>query len=462
MRYIVGGTLICPEGPMQADLRIEDGKIAEIASGLTSQDPAACIDARGCLVFPGFIDAHTHMDMDNGRTVTADDFASGSRAALAGGTTTFVDFSTQDKGGSLRDALAAWHEKARGKTSCDYGFHMAITDWNAAVKAEMPAMAEAGVTSFKLYMAYDALRLEDDAIYDVLKTVKALGGVLGVHCENGRLVNQLSQSLLREGQTGPEAHPRSRPPEVEAEAVNRLLYIARLVDWPVHIVHLSSEAALAEVRAARNRGQTVYVESCPQYLLLDESRYLLPGFEGAKYMMSPPLRSLSDQRALREALRNGEIDTLATDHCSYRFQGQKDLGLGDFTQIPNGAPGIEHRPALVYSNFVHTGLMDAVQMNQLLSEHPAKLFGMYPQKGALLAGSDADIVVWNPDARGHISAKTQYQNTDYTPYEGFETFGRAEWVLLRGQVVTQAGQVRREGAGRFIRRKANRNLPSGI
>lgn len=453
MRTVIqNGTLILPQGPQRADLAFSNGVISSIAPAIEAGAGDRVVDARGCLVFPGFIDGHTHLDMDNGVTVTADDFASGTRAAACGGTTTIVDFATQDKGGTLQSALDAWHKKADGRCSCNYAFHMAITDWNEAVKAELPAMAEQGVTSFKAYMAYDALKVSDGELLDILLAIKPLGGILGVHCENGNLVNALQEKQKRQGNLGPAAHPASRPPEVEAEAVNRLCYLGKLADAPVHVVHLSTAQGLEEIRSARRSGVTVYAETCPQYLLLNESRYGASGFEGAKYVMSPPLRPESDRQTLCQAVIGGEINTIATDHCGYWFQGQKDLGREDFTKIPNGAPGIEHRPALFYTNFVVGGQLGAEDMCRLLSENPARLFGMWPRKGCLAQGADADIVIWDPAARGVIRAETQQQAEDYTPYEGFEVMGLPRAVYVNGQLAAEKGIPTGTLAGQYIKR----------
>lgn len=452
MTIIQHGTLVLPDGLMQGDLAFENGVITRVAPAIEAGAGDAVCEAAGCLVFPGFIDGHTHLDMDSGTTVTADDFASGSRAAACGGTTTLVDFATQERGGTLTDALDAWHRKAEGKCACNYAFHMAVTDWNEQTRAELPRMFERGVTSFKAYYAYDNLRLDDAQMYDLLSALRPFGGVLGVHCENGTLVNRLQRQQLERGVTGPEGHPASRPPVVEAEAIRRLCAVAKLADSPVHIVHLSSAEGLEEVRRARASGQKVWAETCPQYLLLDESRYHLEGFEGAKYVMSPPLRSPADREALRAAVLGGEIDTISTDHCSYRFSDQKALGRDDFTNIPNGAPGIEHRPALIYTSFVASGLMTAVQMSRLLSENPAKLFGMWPRKGRLAQGADADITVWDPQARWVIRAEAQHQNVDYTPYEGFEAAGRARAVYVGGQLAAKDGEPSGASAGRYVKR----------
>lgn len=452
MTIIQHGTLVLPDGLMQGDLAFENGVITRVAPAIEAGAGDAVCEAAGCLVFPGFIDGHTHLDMDSGTTVTADDFASGSRAAACGGTTTLVDFATQERGGTLTDALDAWHRKAEGKCACNYAFHMAVTDWNEQTRAELPRMFERGVTSFKAYYAYDNLRLDDAQMYDLLSALRPFGGVLGVHCENGTLVNRLQREQLEKGVTGPAGHPASRPPVVEAEAIRRLCAVAKLADSPVYIVHLSSAEGLEEVRRARAAGQKVWAETCPQYLLLDESRYHLEGFEGAKYVMSPPLRSPADREALRAAVLGGEIDTISTDHCSYRFSDQKALGRDDFTRIPNGAPGIEHRPALIYTSFVASGLMTEAQMCRLLSENPAKLFGMWPRKGRLAQGADADITVWDPQARWVIRAEAQHQNVDYTPYEGFEAAGRARAVYVGGQLAAKDGEPSGASAGRYVKR----------
>ncbi len=449
---IENGILVTPHGLQKANMRISDGKIEQTGAELSPQKNEETLDAAGCYVFPGFIDAHTHLDMNNGVTTTADDFASGTRAAVAGGTTTIVDFCTQEKGGTLQQAIDCWHGKADGKCSCNYAFHLAVCDWNEAVKQELQQAVQQGITSFKVYLAYDALRVDDAQLLDILSTVKALGGVLGVHCENGTLVNYLCEKQKQTGNFSPAAHPKSRPPQVEAEAIARLLHIAKLADAAVHIVHLSSAAGLDEIRCARERGQTVYVETCPQYLLLDDSLYLKDGFEGAKYVISPPLRSKEDVLTLQEAVCSGEIDTIATDHCSYNFNTQKKLGEADFTKIPNGAPGIEHRPQLIFTQLVSTGRITPQKMCSLLSTNPAKLFGMYPQKGSLQVGSDADIVIWNPEKTHTISAKTQFQNVDYTPFEGFAVKGGAETVLINGKTAVKNSMPCNTFYGEFIKR----------
>ena len=449
---IQNGTLICPESSIRADLRVEGGRIAEIGPNLPAGD-SRVLEAAGKLVFPGFIDTHTHFEMNKGKpNETADDWASGTLAALAGGTTTVLDFAEPERGASLSSALEAWHSRAEAAASCHYGFHMTVKDWNPAVKAELADMERRGVTSYKVYFAYDNLRVSDGTALEVVRAVGERGGVVGCHCENGELVGAGIAAQKAAGNLGPWAHPLSRPAAVEAEAVNRWLAVGELAGYPVNIVHLSTRRGLDAVRAARARGQQVYVESCPQYLLLDEEKYRLPGFESAKYVLSPPLRGREDVDALWARLEAGDIDTIGTDHCSFHFKGVKELGREDFSQIPNGIPGVEHRPVLMYTAGVASGRISTRRLMKLLSEQPAKLFGMYPQKGALAVGSDADIVVFDPDDRGRITAAAQRQAVDYTPYEGFETRGRVETVLLSGEIAVEGGQVVKTGQGRFVRR----------
>lgn len=450
MYVIQNGTLVSAEKTWRADLAVEGSKITAIAPEIPISPGDQAVDASGCLVFPGFIDPHTHLDMDNGVTVTADDFPSGTLAALCGGTTTVIDFATQDRGMGLGQALELWRKKAEGRSSCNYAFHMAITDWNETTRRELRDMVSSGVTSLKVYLAYDALRIDDGQLLDILGECRSLDFQIGCHCENGDVVNLLQKRELSKGNRGPAAHPLSRPPEVEAEAISRYCYIAALADCPVTVVHLSSAAGLEEVRRARSRGQTVWAETCPQYLLLDDSRYRLPGFEGAKYVMSPPLRSPDDRDALCQAVLNGEVDTIATDHCSYNFAGQKELGREDFTKIPNGAPGLEHRPALFFSQFVASGLLPLERMCALLAENPARQYGMYPRKGVLAVGSDADVTIWDPKTGWTISAASQHHNVDYTPYEGMSVTGRARAVFLGGVLAAQDGEPVQTGMGRYV------------
>ena len=449
---IQNGTLVLPEGPVQADLRMDGGKITQIGPDLPAGE-SQVVDAAGKLVFPGFIDTHTHFEMNKGLpNETADNWRTGSMAALAGGTTTVLDFAEPERGCSLQSALETWHSRADGAASCHYGFHMTIKDWDRRIQAELKDMTAAGVTSYKVYMAYDNLRLSDGVIYEVLKAAAEEGAVVGCHCENGDLVTKGIAARKAAGDLGTQAHPLSRPPLVEAEAVGRYLAVAELAGTPVNIVHLSTRRGLEAVRAARARGQKLYVETCPQYLLLDDSLYNLPDFEGAKYVFSPPARSRDDQAALWAGIAAGDVDTMGTDHCSFHFHGVKELGREDFSKIPNGLPGVEHRPALMYHFGVGQGRMTVNDLARLLSENPAKLFGMWPQKGCLAVGSDADVVLFDSARTWTITAKDQVQAVDYTPYEGMTLTGRPEAVFLNGALAAKDGKVLLEGQGRFVRR----------
>ena len=446
---IRGGTLVLPDGLKKADLWIRDGKIAQIGGVLT--DEYAAVDASGKLVFPGFIDAHTHLEMPVSGTVTADDFPSGTAAALAGGTTVILDFATQDRGGTLAEALEIWHRRADGRCACDYGFHMAVTDWNENTRRELAEMPKAGVTSFKAYMAYDALRIGDDELREFFAATAGIGPV-GVHCELGDEVALGVRAQLAAGCTGPEGHPRSRPNAVESAAVARCLQLAREGGGNAWIVHLSTREGLAEIEKAREMGQKVLVETCPQYLTLTDEVYIKQGFEGAKFVCSPPIRSVEDKEKLISAVSAEKVDIISTDHCSFNFAGQKKLGRDDFSKIPNGLPGVEHRPALIWSALVSEGKLDPVQFARLLSENPARAFGL-ADKGSLEVGKDADIVIWDPEYRGELRASEQVQNVDYSPWEGFALTGRAEKVFLRGVLSAARGRVLVPRGGRYLLRR---------
>lgn len=450
-----GGTLVTGQGLRKADLLIENEKIAKIGRGLSTIG-AAVIDVSGMLLFPGFIDAHTHFDLDVANTTTADNFTSGSRAALRGGTTTVVDFACPNKGESLHHALELWHEKADGRTFCDYSFHMTIDDWNEGICAEVDDMFAAGISSFKLYMTYPAMMIGDRDMYFALKKIRTHGGICGVHCENAGVIDAMIAERTAAGKLAPSSHPLTRPDYLEAEAVARLLRIAQAADCPVVIVHLTNAAALQEVERARRRGQTVYVETCPQYLLLDESVYFQPDYSAAaRYVCAPPLRTPADQKALWRALRREEIQTISTDHCSFTLE-QKDAGRDDFTRIPGGLPGVETRGELIYTAGVAQKRISPAQMCRLLSENPARLYGMYPRKGILRPGSDADIVVYDPKASHVLRGDDMIGAAGYSPYEGFVTSGSVAQVWLRGKLAVRGGQVLpEEPEGRYIARGKN-------
>lgn len=450
MKYLFkNGTVVSGRGTRRADVLVENEKIFQVGRNLS--DPLArAIDVTGKLLMPGFIDAHTHFDLDVCNTTTADDFDSGTKSAIRGGTTTIVDFACPNKGESLHHGLDLWHRKADGKCWCDYGFHMTIDDWNAEIEKEIDDMYAAGISSFKMYMTYPAMMIGDEAMYKALKKLKEKGGICGVHCENSGVINALIEEKKAAGEMGVSSHPETRPDFLEAEAVSRLLRIAQAVDIPVVIVHLTNAATLAEVTAARRRGQKVYVETCPQYLVLDDSVYYNEDFSrAARYVCAPPLRKPEDCRALWAGLRKGDIQTISTDHCAFTL-AQKDAGRGDFTKIPGGLPGVEARGELVYSFGVTTRKISLATMCKVLSENPAKLYGMFPRKGVIAPGADADIVVYDPQADHILRAEDMVSRAGYTPYEGFVTHGSVSQVWLRGKLMVENGHVIGEQEGQYI------------
>ena len=445
-----GGTVVNAAGSARADVLIDGEKIAKVATSIDCAD-AKVVDVSGKLLFPGFIDAHTHFDLDVCNTTTADDFYSGGRSALRGGTTMVIDFACPNKGESLQYGLDLWHKKAEGKTACDYGFHMTIDDWNAGIVEELPKMFEEGISSFKMYMTYPAMMIGDEDMFKALQKMKELGGIAGVHCENAGVIDALIAEKKAAGELSPASHPLCRPSLLEAEAVGRLLKMAAVADVPVVIVHLSSEDGLKEVLAARGRGQKVYVETCPHYLIMDDSLYSKPDFEGAKYVCAPPLRKKQDNEALWNGIAQGEIQTVSTDHCSFTLK-QKDAGREDFTKIPGGMPGVETRGVLLYTYGVAAGKISAEKMAEVLSEAPAKLYGAYPRKGHIAEGADADIVVYDPSVDGLITAADQVANVDYAPYEGTKTAGHIAQVWLRGKLSVEEGKLLGEPEGKYIPR----------
>lgn len=455
MRYLLkNGTVVSGEKSVKADVLTDGEKILAVGENLI-EEGAEVMDVTGKLLFPGFIDGHTHFDLEVAGTVTADDFETGTRAAILGGTTMVVDYASQDKGGhTLKEGLEKWHKKADGKCSCDYSFHMSIVEWNEETEKEIQDMIDAGITSFKLYMTYPAMIVGDGDIYKIIKKLKEEGCFAGVHCENAEVIDALIRDAKAAGRHGPENHPLVRPDTMEAEAVHRLLVIAEAAGAPVMIVHLTNQKAYQEVMAARAKGQIVYAETCPQYLLLDDSMYSEPDFEGAKYVCAPPLRKKADQECLWKALANGQIQTVATDQCSFTME-QKALGKDDFTKIPGGLPGVQTRGSLLYTYGVRQGRISQEQMCSLLCENPAKLYGVYPRKGVLAPGSDADIVVFDPEKESKISAKTHAYNTDNNPFEGFALHGDIDSVFLRGTLCVSEGRLVKEKQGTYIHRDKN-------
>lgn len=445
-----GGIVINASGRQKADVLISDETIVQVAPDIECPD-AQIVDVSGKLLFPGFIDAHTHFDLDVCNTTTADDFYTGGRSALRGGTTMVIDFACPNKGESLQFGLDLWHKKADGRTACDYGFHMTIDDWTEENIAQLPQMFEQGVSSFKMYLTYPAMMIGDGNIFLALQKLRELGGIAGVHCENAGVIDALIAEKKAAGELTPATHPKCRPAVLEAEAIGRLLKMARLADIPVVVVHLSSQAGLREIEAARALGQKVYVETCPHYLLMDDSLYSLPDFEGAKYVCAPPLRKKLDNEALWDALANGEIQTVSTDHCSFTLQ-QKAAGRDDFTKIPGGMPGVETRGVLLYTYGVAAGRITAERMAEVLSEAPAKLYGAFPRKGHIAVGADADIVVYDPNGQTEISAKDQVANVDYAPFEGTKIAGHIAQVWLRGKCAVEEGKVLDDRGGKYIPR----------
>lgn len=444
-------TVVNADGSRAADVLVCGEKIELVAEHVESPD-ARVVDCTGLLLFPGAIDAHTHFDLDVANTTTADDFRSGGRAALRGGTTAVIDFACPNKGESLQYGLELWHKKADGHTACDYGFHMTIDDWNPSIRAELPAMIAQGVSSFKMYLTYPAMMIGDGPVYEALCALRELGAIAGVHCENAGVIDSLIAARKAAGELGPASHPLCRPALAEAEAVGRLLKLAALAEAPVVTVHTTCVPALAEIAAARARGQKVYVETCPQYLLLEDRYYGLRDFEGARYVCAPPLRKPADQARLWQGLASGEIQTVNTDHCSFTL-AQRDMGRGDFTKIPGGLPGVETRLALLYTYGVVAGRITKEKMVELLSANNAKLYGLWGRKGAIKEGFDADLVLYDPKGEHAVRAAELVTNVDYNPYEGFPLNGSIRQVWLRGRLCVENGTVLEEKSGTYLPRE---------
>ncbi len=451
---IQNGTIVTATDQYVGDVFIEGEKITTIGSALTM--PAdRVIDAKGKYVLPGGIDVHTHMDMPFGGTTSADDFESGTIAAAFGGTTTIVDFAIQYRGETLHHAYETWMKKAEGKAAIDYGFHMIITELTDQVEEEMDAMVRQGVSSFKLFMAYPGVFMLDDAsIFRAMLRTGQNGGTICMHAENGGVIDVLVKRALAEGKTAPKYHALTRPARAEGEATHRAIALAEMADVPVYIVHLSSAEALEQVVEARDRGLPAFAETCPQYLFLSEDNYDEPDFGGSKYVMSPPLRAKSTQDRLWRGLAFNDLQAIATDHCPFCMK-DKHLGDGDFSKIPNGAPGVETRMSLVYDGGVRTGRISLNRFVELTSTSPAKIFGMFPKKGTIAPGSDADIVIFDPEKTTTLSAKTHHMRVDYNPYEGRQVTGVTDTVLSRGKVIIDAGKFTgKAGAGTFLKRSS--------
>lgn len=452
---IKNGRIVTAVDDYHGDILIDGERINLIGESLDIQADKV-IDAKGMLVIPGGIDAHTHMDMPFGGTTSADDFESGTRAAAHGGTTTIIDFAIQNKGQSLYDALDTWHAKAQGKTAIDYGFHMITTDMPRERLPEMTKLIDnEGVTSFKLFMAYPGVLLVDDAtIFRAMVHAGEQGGLICMHAENGVVINEIVQYALERGCTSPKFHALTRPTKAEAEGVNRAIALSEMAGSPVYIVHLSCYDALKKIKEARDEGIPAFAETCPQYLFLDyDTHNAQPGFEGAKYVMTPPLRQKWNQEELWTGLRMNDLQTVSTDHCPFCFADQKQLGKDDFSKIPNGGPGVENRMSLVYNGGVVQGRISVNRFVEITSTAAAKIFGLFPKKGTIAVGSDADIVIFDPSKKMTISAKTHHMKVDYSCYEGMEVQGVSEYVFSRGKLIIEKGKyLGKAGDGSYIKR----------
>ncbi|MEU3492983.1 dihydropyrimidinase [Kitasatospora cineracea] len=451
---ITGGLVITAAEEVPADVLVEDGRIAALAlPGSRHWNADRVFDASGKYVVPGGVDAHTHMEMPFGGTRASDTFTTGTRAAAWGGTTTIVDFAVQSRGSSLRAGLDDWHAKADGNCAIDYAFHMIVSDVNEAVLREMPGLVGEGVTSFKLFMAYPGVFYSDDGqILRAMQQAAGTGALTMVHAENGPAIDVLVEQALARGETDPRYHGEVRRALLEAEATHRAIQLARVAGAPLYVVHVSAREALAELAAARDLGLPVFGETCPQYLFLSTDNLAEPGFEGAKYVCSTPLRPRDHQDALWRGLRTDDLQVVSTDHCPFCFEGQKELGRGDFSKIPNGLPGVEHRMDLLHQAVVE-GRISRRRWIELACAAPARMFGLHPRKGTIAPGADADLVIYDPHAVQTLSAATHHMNVDYSAYEGRTVTGRVETVLSRGEVVLDRGDyLGRPGHGTFLPR----------
>ncbi|MCZ6596667.1 MAG: dihydropyrimidinase [Planctomycetota bacterium] len=459
---IQGGTIVTASDCYVGDVLVDGETVHSLGTRLDVQADRT-IDAADKLVIPGGVDVHTHLDMPFGGTSSVDDFESGTIAAAHGGTTCLVDFAIQERGETIRQGWETWMAKAEGKAAIDYGFHMILREYTEALGQEMGEMVDEGVTSFKLFMAYPGVfYMDDGSIFRCMQRAGDVGATICMHAENGLVIDVLIEQALKRGNTEPKYHALTRPPRAEAEATHRAIALAEMADVPVYIVHLSAAEALEQVTAARNRGLAAYAETCPQYLFLSYANYEEPGFEGAKYVMSPPLRDASKQDRLWRGLKHNDLQVISTDHCPFCFNDNegKLLGKDDFSKIPNGAPGIETRMSLTYDGGVAAGRISVNRWVELTSTQPAKIFGLFPRKGTIAPGSDADIVIFDPNAEATLSAETLHMRVDYNPYEGRRVQGVTETVLSRGEVIVENGSFTgNAGRGRYLKRKSRHESP---
>jgi dihydropyrimidinase len=459
---ITGGTVVNADSSAQADVLIDGETIQAVGRGLEGSSLAEgvdrTIDASGRYVIPGAIDVHTHMELPFGGTFAKDTFETGTLAAAFGGTTTIIDFAVQSKGKSLRDGLDAWHAKAEGKTAIDYGFHMIVSDVTDQSLAEMDTLVGEGVTDFKLFTAYPGVFYSDDgAIFRAMQRTEKNGGTILMHAENGMAIDVVAADLVANGKTDPYYHGVARYPIFEGEATNRVIRLAEAAHVPVYIVHLSARDALDMVRQARDRGAAAFAETCPQYLFLSLDD-MGNGFEGAKFICSPPLRPADHQPELWSGLLKDDIQVVSTDHCPFDFHGQKELGRGDFRKVPNGLPGVEDRLDLMHDGGVVGGRFTKERWVEICSTAPARMFGLAGRKGVVAAGADADLVIYDPARKHTISAQTHHMNVDYSVYEGRSVTGGSDVVLSRGTVIVEAGEYRgRPGDGKFLKRAVARD-----
>lgn len=451
---IRNGTVVTGDKTFPADILVEGETIKEIRSGIPAAPAHKTLDATGMLLLPGGIDAHTHLDMPFGGTTSSDDFETGTLAAAYGGTTAIVDFAIQTKGDPLRKGIDGWHAKAEGKAAIDYAFHMIMTDVNDGTVEEMSQLVKEGVTSFKMFMAYPGVLLVDDGqIFRAMQKASDIGALICMHAENGIPIDILVQQALAKGHTAPKYHAITRPQVAEAEGTHRAICLAEMAGSPVYIVHLSAERALKQVVEARDRGLPAYAETCPQYLFCSDDDLARPGFEGAKFVCTPPLRPAHMQQDLWRGLRTHDLQVVSTDHCPFCMKGQKELGKDSFAKIPNGMPGIETRLYLLWDGGVRAGRISMNRFVEITSTAPAKIFGLYPRKGTIAVGADADLLVWDPEKRHVLSEKTLHMRVDYSPFEGREVVGGPSHVLSHGRVVIENGKyLGKKGDGKFVKR----------